>query len=173
LVLIKIAIFEVRKQPSRKNKLYKRMKKLLSILALMLLFTSMTYSQDDKEYSKAIKKMYVVMGTDSSFKTIIKQSISIYKARYPKENKWNDVETELNNTSIDEFINMLTPVYKKYLSISDIEEITRFYQTPVGQKYISSLPAITQESMKTGQKLGEEIERKINKKLIEKQNRKN
>ena len=148
------------------------MKKLLSILVLMLLFTSMSYSQDDKEYSKAIKKMYAVTGTDSTFRTIIKQSINVYKARFPKENKWNDVEVELNNTSFDDFINMLTPVYKKYLSISDIEEITRFYQTPVGQKYISSLPAITQESMKIGQKLGEEIERKINKKLIEKQNKK-
>ena len=146
------------------------MKKLLSILVLMLLFTSMSYSQDDKEYSKAIKKMYVVMGTDSSFRTIIKQSIIVYKSRYPKENKWNEVEAELNNTSLDDFISMLTPVYKKHLSISDIEEITRFYKTPVGQKYISSLPAITQESVKIGQKLGEEIERKINKKLIEKQN---
>ena len=116
--------------------------------------------------------MYEVMGTDSAFKKIINQSISVYKAKYPKEKSWNDVETELNNTSLDEMIIMLSPVYKKYLTLSDIEEITRFYQTPVGKKYINSIPAITQESVKIGQQLGVEIERKINKKIIKTMNKK-
>jgi len=148
------------------------MKKLISILAFMLLFTSLSYGQDDKTYTMAIKKMYEVMGTDSAFKKIINQSISVYKAKYPKEKSWNDVETELNNTSLDEMIIMLSPVYKKYLTLSDIEEITRFYQTPVGKKYINSIPAITQESVKIGQQLGVEIERKINKKIIKTMNKK-
>jgi len=148
------------------------MKKLISILAFMLLFTSLSYGQDDKTYTMAIKKMYEVMGTDSVFKKIINQSISVYKAKYPKEKSWNDVETELNNTSLDEMIIMLSPVYKKYLTLSDIEEITRFYQTPVGKKYINSIPAITQESVKIGQQLGVEIERKINKKIIKTMNKK-
>jgi len=148
------------------------MKKLISILAFMLLFTSLSYGQDDKTYTMAIKKMYEVMGTDSAFKKIINQSISVYKAKYPKEKSWNDVETELNNTSLDEMIIMLSPVYKKYLTLSDIEEITRFYQTPVGKKYINSIPAITQESVKIGQQLGVEIERKINKKILKTMNKK-
>jgi len=173
LVLIKIAIFGLEKNKQLlRNKFYKRMKKLISILAFTLLFTSLSYGQDDKTYTKAIKRMYEVMGTDSTFKKIINQSISMYKAKYPKEKSWNDVETELNNTSLDEMINMLSPVYKKYLTLSDIEEITRFYETPVGKKYIKSMPAITEESMKIGQQLGKEIELKINKKIIKSLNKK-
>lgn len=148
------------------------MKKLISILAFMLLVTSVAYSQEDKEYSKTLKKMFEVNGTENSFKTIIKQSVSVYKAKYPKANIWTNVETELNSTSLDELVEMFTPVYKKYLSISDIEEITRFYQTPVGQKYITSLPSISKESEKTGQIWGAEIEKKINKKLAEELNKK-
>jgi uncharacterized protein len=148
------------------------MKRLIPVVVFMFLFTSMSYSQDDKEYSKAIKKMFEVLGTENSFKTIIKESVGVYKAKYPKDSSWNAVEAELNNTSMDALAEMMAPVYKKYLSLADIEAIILFYQTPAGQKYITSLPSITRESAKTGQQWGIEIEKKINKKLAEKLNKK-
>ena len=39
----------------------------------------------------------------------------------------------------------------------EIREMIAFYETPVGQKLSSSLPAITREGFVAGQQLGEEI----------------
>ena len=144
------------------------MKKLMTLLTIMLLITSMSYGQEDKEYSKAIKKMYVVMGTDNTFKAVIKQIISTYKSKFPYENSWNELEAELNKTSIDDLVDMMVPIYRRHLTITDIETITAFYQTPTGQKYVSQLPPILQESMQAGQIWGQKIGKKIEDRLKEK-----
>ncbi|MDD4970911.1 MAG: DUF2059 domain-containing protein [Paludibacter sp.] len=148
------------------------MKKLLPVILLLLLITSSTYSQDDKEYSKAIRKMYVVMGTDNTFKAAIKQMISTYKTKFPYNSSWNEIEAELIHTSIDELIVMMTPVYRRHMTLSDIEAITAFYQTPTGQKYAKQMPAIVQESIQVGQEWGQKISKKIEEKVKENKDKK-
>jgi hypothetical protein len=50
--------------------------------------------------------------------------------------------------SLNELItNVYYPAYSKYFTISEIETLTAFYESPIGQKYVSSIPAIMQESM--------------------------
>ena len=42
-----------------------------------------------------------------------------------------------------------------------------FYESPVGQKVLGTLPQITQESMKIGQKWGEDVGRRVQRELEE------
>lgn len=50
-------------------------------------------------------------------------------------------------------------VYDKYLSDEDIKGLTQFYQTPLGQKALSVLPQILNDTIAFGSKLGEQAGR--------------
>lgn len=43
--------------------------------------------------------------------------------------------------------NVYYPIYSKYFHVSDIEEIIKFYESPVGQKFVSMSPILMQESV--------------------------
>jgi uncharacterized protein len=44
----------------------------------------------------------------------------------------------------------MVPIYARAFSMEDIQEITKFYESPVGQKMVKQLPQVTQESQNTG-----------------------
>jgi len=43
--------------------------------------------------------------------------------------------------------NVYYPIYSKYFHVSDIEEIIQFYESKVGQKFVSMSPILMQESV--------------------------
>jgi hypothetical protein len=45
----------------------------------------------------------------------------------------------------------LYPIYHKYLTLEETNELIRFYKTPIGRKAIQVMPKMTQESMQAGQ----------------------
>ncbi len=48
----------------------------------------------------------------------------------------------------DELVtNIYIPVYAKHFKIEEINEITSFYKSPVGRKFVSVVPTLIQESM--------------------------
>ena len=61
----------------------------------------------------------------------------------------------------DEMIEMVIPIYQKYLTEEDIQAINAFYNTPEGKKLIRVQPAIVQESVQAGQQWGEELARRV------------
>ena len=63
---------------------------------------------------------------------------------------------------------MLAPVYIKYMTKEDLEDLIKFYQTPIGQKFSKNTPLIMQESMQIGQQWGMQLGREVAKKLQEK-----
>ena len=60
---------------------------------------------------------------------------------------------------------MVIPIYDKYFTHAELRDLLAFYRTPAGQKAITVLPMVLQESMQAGQRwgqsLGPEIERRI------------
>jgi hypothetical protein len=57
-------------------------------------------------------------------------------------------------------LDLAVPIYNKYFSIEEVEALTRFYQTPLGQKALSVLPQSMIEMQTASMKLGEELGRK-------------
>ena len=43
--------------------------------------------------------------------------------------------------------NVYYPIYSKYFHASDIQEIIKFYESPIGQKFVSMSPILMQESV--------------------------
>lgn len=56
-------------------------------------------------------------------------------------------------------IDLLVPIYASHLSRADLEELIKFYSSPVGQHFIAAQPGIVQESTQAGQNWGEMIAR--------------
>jgi uncharacterized protein len=56
-----------------------------------------------------------------------------------------------------ELIEKIIPVYDKYYTLDDLKAVNAFYESPAGQKILSTLPQVMQESMKIGQEWGESI----------------
>jgi hypothetical protein len=142
--------------------------KKISILFLFLLFIcSQTFAQRSTTYSATLKKMLQVAGTEATFSMAIKQMVSMFKEQKSAvpDSVWNALEAEFGNTSMDELVTMLVPVYEKHLTEKDLQEMIAFYQTPVGKKYAEKSPFIMQESMQVGQQWGMQVGTAFDEKL--------
>ena len=53
--------------------------------------------------------------------------------------------------------NQIIDVWANNFSIDDIKALRAFYQTPLGQKLIATLPAVTDQGMRAGQAWGQRV----------------
>lgn len=56
-----------------------------------------------------------------------------------------------------DFQDTIVPLYDKYFTLSEIQQLLDFYATDIGKKTIEVMPQLTQESMIIGQQWGESI----------------
>jgi hypothetical protein len=52
-------------------------------------------------------------------------------------------------------------VYARHFSMEDIEGLTKFYESPVGQRVLKSLPEAQQEAFSSGQQLDQQAAMKV------------
>src|SRR6056297_1361553 len=142
------------------------MKKII-ILLIGIFLSSFALAQVNQEYSETLAKMFELAGSEQIYKAVLQQSFSMYRQQYPNvdEEMWNELKTEFLKTSINDLVDMLVPVYQKYLTREDLNKMIQFYQTPAGKKFAKYQPAISKESMQIGQQWGMEIGQKFAKKL--------
>ena len=146
------------------------MKRAILVISILVVSISSTFGQVDNSYKSTLKKMLQVAGSEETFNTAIKQMFSMYKQQKTNvpDSIWVDLEQEMSKTSIDDLVNMILPVYQKYLTEADLNGIIEFYQTPIGKKYAEKTPLIMQESIQVGQQWGMEIGKKFEDKLKKK-----
>ena len=146
------------------------MKRLTTIIPLFLLTFGLSFGQIDPEFKAALKNMFEVSGSEESYKMVIKQMVTMFKTQFSDvpEEHWNNLEKEFLQASLDDLVDMLVPVYKRHLTLDDLQKIIEFYHTPTGKKYAEKKPLITQESMQVGQqwgiKVGQDFENRIKEK---------
>ena len=144
------------------------------IVLIILCFVSISFAkgQDNSEYAKTLKKMFQVSGSEETYKAVISQMFTMFKQQYPDTDPeiWDDFELEFQKTSMDDLTDMLVPVYQKHLSIDDLKELIKFYESSIGKKFALSTPKIMQESMQVGQQWGMRLGEKFERKLQERKN---
>ncbi len=59
-----------------------------------------------------------------------------------------------------ELIEIIIPIYDKYYTLEDLRAVNIFYSSATGQKILTTLPQLMQESMTAGQKWGEKVGKK-------------
>jgi uncharacterized protein len=55
----------------------------------------------------------------------------------------------IRNMPMDEMVQAIIPAYQKHFTHGDIEVMNAFYSSPVGQKVLEELPAVTGESLQS------------------------
>ena len=144
------------------------MKKILFILVFVLGVSVVTMAQTaqnqpSKEYVAELKKMIVLSGSDATFKVMIPQMFAMMKQQLPNvpAEFWTETEKEMMKTLVDDLVGMLAPIYQKHLTLKDLQEIVKFYESPIGKKMAAAQPAIASDSMKVGQQWGMNIAMKV------------
>lgn len=137
------------------------MKKIFIIIFVSLSFV---FAQATNSKAQKIKHLLELTGSAKIGVQVVHNIIGSYKNYYLDipQSTWDELLKEIN---ADEIINLIIPIYDKYYTEQEIDELINFYKTPLGQKTIKVLPNITQESMAAGEKWGREIAEKINRKI--------
>ncbi len=59
----------------------------------------------------------------------------------------------------------MVPIYASHFSQAELEQLVRFYESPLGKRLNEVQPLIVQESMETGQRWGATIGRAVGESL--------
>lgn len=109
-----------------------------------------------------VKKLFDVMASRDQMAQTMQQVFAQmrsmnreqYKNRNPDASDAElarmDRESEdlIKNFPIDEMMNDMIPIYQRHFTKSEIDSMTAFYSSPVGQKFLHEMPAVTAESMR-------------------------
>ncbi len=84
---------------------------------------------------------------------ITQQMSESFKAAFPKTPNavWNDLEKQLTP---NELLGKIEEVYDRHFTHEEIKGLIAFYETPLGKKLLTELPAVNQESLEAGQAWG-------------------
>ncbi len=140
--------------------------KRFSLLLLILSLPLWSIAQNTPKEKKVVELVKIMGGGDIA-KQVIGTMMTSFKTVYTDvpEDFWDDFVNEINPREIE---NMLIPIYLKYYSEKELDDIITFYKSPTGKKMIESMPGIMQESMEVGRafgaKLAERVVCKLNKK---------
>jgi hypothetical protein len=78
---------------------------------------------------------------------------------------------EVTKMPLDEMINTVITIYQRHLTKTDVDELIRFYSSPVGQKLLREQPQIMRESMQAGKEIQlkrmDEIQARIKERMDE------
>ncbi len=61
--------------------------------------------------------------------------------------------------------NLAYPVYHKYLTLTEVQELAAFYKSPLGKKFLSVMPLVSQEVTKGVQSMASSLTPKIETRL--------
>lgn len=131
----------------------------LVVIALLGLSTINSYA-GTQATEKSIKELLVLTGAANLGIQIIQNILPNMKQLVPDapESFWTEFMKEVNP---DEMMALVIPIYQKYFTEHEIQEILKFYKSPTGQKVIQNLPQVTQESMVAGQQWGQMLGQRV------------
>ena len=120
----------------------------------------------DPEKEKLIRRMMEFMQTATVADDMAAQTLESMKASVPgaPAEFWTQFQTKVKPQELQD---QLITIYDRYFTKEDLQAALAFYQTPIGQKMISEMPALVRDSMAAGQewsrKVGEEAARELDK----------
>ncbi|RXR16216.1 DUF2059 domain-containing protein [Flavobacterium amnicola] len=137
------------------------MKKAFFIVSVLFYVNS--YSQSESKKAK-ILEMISLTGVDKIGVQMMDNIMNSFRNRDNSipDDFWIEVKKEVNS---EELINLYVPIYDKYYTEEDLENLVKFYKSPTGKKVTSIMPQMMNESMEIGKKWGQELAQKVIQKL--------
>ncbi|MFZ0805452.1 MAG: DUF2059 domain-containing protein [Candidatus Sulfotelmatobacter sp.] len=136
----------------------------LAVLALSIFAGAQTTVSiaPDAPSKEDVKKLFDVMASREQMSQMMQQVFtqmrSLNREQLKKRNPdisdadltRMDRESQdfLKNFPIDEMLSEMIPVYQRHFTKSEIDGLSAFYSSPIGQKFLHEMPAVTAESMR-------------------------
>ena len=120
------------------------------------------------EKEAAIRKLFEIQGTRKSMEQVftgMSENMKPTLAKMLPPGGYQDkliplfFEKFQSKMKTDDLLDLIVPIYDKYLSKDDIDGLAQFYQTPLGKKLNSVLPQLTVEIQTTAMNMGQELGR--------------
>ena len=127
------------------------MKKFIFLIAIAIgsMVCTAARAQTTKEaYKQELRSYMESSGSTASFDTMVNQ-LFMMAGGIPAEKK-----AEIRTQAFDKLVDLMTPVYQKNITLEDLKEINKFYQTPAGKRISGAQPKIAVESTQVGQQWG-------------------
>lgn len=144
------------------------MMKLKLALAVALLLSALPIlAQEAATKEQKARRLLTLMKVDEVAIQMIDGMMPSLKTMAPTvpESFWAEFRKQIKG---DEFIDLIVPVYTRHLEASDLDELIRFYSSPVGQRFLAKQAVILQESMAAGEQWGALIAGKASEQLQKK-----
>jgi hypothetical protein len=118
----------------------------------------------DPAKEAAIRKLFEVQGTKTIFDKTVAGMLENTRPQMAAALPPGDYKEKLVDAFLERFkkkldstemVNVAVPVYDKYFTKVEIDDLIAFYSTPLGKKAVSVLPQVVTESQSAGMKLGE------------------
>ena len=140
---------------------------LLTAIVLCVVFASISASGNVKrDVAQAAHELLRVTGAGELGIRMLNQMIDVQRRTRPNvpDKFWQDFMAEVDP---DDLNRLVVPVYARHFTVEEMESMIAFYRTPTGQKLVSKLPVLTEESMMVGRQWGMELGVRIARKLKE------
>jgi hypothetical protein len=140
------------------------------VLAVVLVAPGRALPQaDPADPAAAARELVVTMQADAQLRAILPlifQQLKpvIVQGRPEVERDYDAIQPLMLgavNARLGDFVDAMAALYARHFTAEELRQITAFYRGPAGQKFLQVMPAISQESLAMGQKLGQEIARDL------------
>lgn len=156
---------------------------VLVIAVLLMISTSLVVHGQNKDgiadpnapislkKANAIRHLLELTGSNKLGKQIWDQLIQTVKpsASQVPSSVWDELGAEFEaDINGGKFVEMMVPIYSRAFSEEELNELVKFYESPIGRKMTSALPQIVSESMAAGQQWAGEVLKRLRTRLKEK-----
>ena len=142
------------------------MKKGLLFLAAFVLLTFGAQAQS-AEFKASVRKLMAVSGSDATLKMIPEQILSMIEQQAPALPESVEIQAMFSEEALLSLMDRMVPIYAKYYTQQDMDDLIAFYDTPLGKKLSTVQPQITLESMSVAQQWAAEIGQKVASKIMQ------
>lgn len=124
-----------------------------TLLLSGLLLAAAPAEAQNKAKRAQIRKLLKLTGSAAMAKQVLAQMLRNLRPAFPKvpEAFWKKFAKKADTKAL---VEELIPIYDRHLAMSDVKGLVKFYQSPVGRKYVSVQPMIVKDSMKVGRQWG-------------------
>lgn len=129
----------------------------------LIVFALLTFTVDaqvdslsDNRYKEQlIKEMLYVQGSHLTYEVTIDNMMETFKKTMPGADvsALDTLATEMKS-EVESMLDLLVPIYDKYYTERQIQDVINFYQSDLGKHIVENQPTIITESMQAGQAWG-------------------
>ena len=127
-----------------------------------------TTAVPEDELTFEIRKLFVeVRSVETAIETLKRQLESMKHEEHDLPDEFFDrLLSEFSSESTTRILeNMMIRTYRKFFTIDDVKELSKFYRSDIGKKSVKFFPAIFEESTKAGAQIGFVIGEKVAREL--------